>query len=71
MSACPVIHVFDSRAVTRPSNQQNRQAVEDASVQKVFEPRNVTKAVKARVLDTLHGELEMERAKRQVQSVVS
>jgi hypothetical protein len=70
-----VIHVFDTRAVTRPSNQQNRQAVEDASVQKVLEqmrrilePRNVTKAVKARVLDTLHGELEAERAKHQGRS---
>jgi hypothetical protein len=73
-----VIHVFDARAVTRPSNQQNRQVVEDSMVQRaleqmrrILEPRNVTKAVKARVLDTLHDELEMERAKRQVKSAVS
>ena len=32
-----VIHVFDSRAVTRPTNAQNRQAVENAIVQKVLE----------------------------------
>jgi hypothetical protein len=70
-----VIHVFDARAVTRPSNQQNRQVVEDSMVQRaldqmrrILEPRNVTKAVKARVLDTLHAELEAERAKRQPRS---
>jgi hypothetical protein len=65
-----VIHVLDTRAVMRPTNSQNRQAVEDSMVQRaldqmrrVLEPRNVTKAVKARVLDTLHRELEIERAK--------
>jgi hypothetical protein len=31
-----VIHVFDARAVTRPTNAQNWQAVENASVQKVL-----------------------------------
>jgi hypothetical protein len=72
-----VIHVLDARAVMRPSNQQNRQAVEDSMVQRaldqmrrILEPRNVTKAVKARVLDTLYGELEAERAKRRPQMTV-
>jgi hypothetical protein len=66
-----VIHVLDAGAVMRPSNQQNQQVVEDYAVQRaleqmqrVLEPRNITKVGKARVLDTLHGELETERAKR-------
>jgi hypothetical protein len=71
-----VIHVLDARAVTRPNNQHYRQAVEDHAVQRaleqirrILEPRNITKAVKARVLDTLHGELETKRAKRQVKNL--
>jgi hypothetical protein len=40
-------------------------------MRRILEPRNVTKTVKVRVLDTLHDELEAERSKQQVQSVVS
>jgi hypothetical protein len=67
-----VIHVLDPRAVQRPSNQTNRQAVEDDAVRKtlervrsVFNLNRITEAVEARVVEELHAILEQSRAKRE------
>jgi hypothetical protein len=67
-----VIHVLDPRAVQRPSNQTNRQMVEDEAVRKtlervrsVFNLNRITEAVEARVITELHNILEQSRAKRQ------
>jgi hypothetical protein len=67
-----VIHVIDPRAVQRPSNQTNRQMVEDEAVRKtlervrsVFNLNRITEAVEARVVEELHTILERSRAKRQ------
>jgi hypothetical protein len=67
-----VIHVLDSRAVQRPNNQTNRQAVEDEAVRKtlervrsVFNLNRITETVEARVVEELHAILEQSRAKRQ------
>jgi hypothetical protein len=66
-----VIHVLDPRAVQRPSNQTNRQAVEDEAVRKtlervrfVFNLNRTTETVEARVVEELHTILEQSRAKR-------
>jgi hypothetical protein len=67
-----VIHVLDPRAVQRPSNQTNRQTVEDEAVRKtlervrsVFNLNRITEAVEARVVEELHAILEQSRAKRE------
>jgi hypothetical protein len=67
-----VIHVLDPRAVQRPSNQTNRQAVEDEAVRKtlervrsVFNLNRITETIEARVVTELHAILEQSRAKRQ------
>jgi hypothetical protein len=66
-----VIHVLDPRDVQRPSNQTNRQVVEDEAVRKtlervrsVFNLNRITEAVEARVVTELHAILEQSRAKR-------
>jgi hypothetical protein len=67
-----VIHVLDPQAVQRPSNQINRQVVEDDAIRKtlervrsVFNLNRITEAVEARVVEELHATLEQSRAKRQ------
>jgi hypothetical protein len=71
-----VIHVFDPRAVQRPSNQTNRQTVEDEAVRKtlervrsVFDLNRITETVEARVVTELHAILKQSRAKRQPKPV--
>ena len=67
-----VIHVLEPRAVKRPSNQINRQVVEDEAVKRtlervryVFSLNRITEAVEARVVTELHAMLERAKAKRQ------
>ena len=66
-----VIRVYQAEAVTRPSHAMQRKAVEDLMVRQTLEQVHrafsgslVSRAVKARVIETLNAELEAEHAKR-------